>query len=1346
MIDKITTCSKRPLAIDLFEQSIEIHPGKPALISDKETLTFLEVNTRANQLAAFMAEKGVVKSEPILFCFERGANAIISLLALLKLGTPYVPVGPDFPIDRIEMIAQDTKARFAVTDTKGLNAVESLNIDIINTDRLTCLNNLSAENPDTVLSANDTAWILYTSGSTGRPKGVMGTHLGLINRLEWMWKAQPFLPEEVCFQNTAFTTVDSFWEIMGPLCQGVPLQLLPDEVVKDANLLVQALSRYSIRRICLVPSYLSTILKIFPDLGERTPTTDLWVVSGEPLTLDICKRFYESKPDGWLSNQYGLTESCSDVTHFDTRLLSMTKSEELGEFNVPIGQPIDNIRLFVLDEDMMEMPIGIEGEIYLGGDCVSTGYLGLDVLTRERYIQVDSESELAKQLNFSGTLLRTGDRAVWRQYGELEYLGRGDDQVKMNGYRIELGEIESVIQRHPDIQDSAALVSVKKDLHRLVAFVTIKPEASERSQVVLEELRQLTVARLPAYMVPSLILQSDVIPRTSTGKIDRKDLEHYSIDANVLLTNKYVAPSSDTERWLNQQWSALLDIPVISTDVNFFTLGGHSLLATQLLSAINKYFGIGLSLRSFFQAPTIRALATQIEGAPKISTCSKVIIPQQAVSENYPLSLPQQRLWFISQLNPDSPVYHIPIAFELIGDLDINKLQQAFLHVVQDHPLLRARFIQENDQVKQVLAVTTPELEVCDSRWIANNDCSEQPVKLAQLLNTEAMQPMDLANEGAFRATLHCIAEKRHYLALTFHHLIADGSSLNLFLRQLSDAYNMLSEDDKPLQTEQNISYFDFAAWQKLQGISPEHGKQIEYWKEQLKNSDTLLPFPTDLPRPKNGSYRGALHEERIGKETLRLIKQLGLKHGASPFMSLLSVFSTILARYTGRDDIIVGTPASNRHYPDVDSIFGLFVNTVAIRSSCNDELSFAKLLEQVRDTTLAAFENQDVSFDKVVEALQQERNLSFNPIFQVMFDYQHRDELTLSMKGIQSEAHLVDPKSSRFDLSMTVLEDGDGALIKLEYSTDLFLPTTIERFCANFKTLLEAIVEQPDAPLYSYDLISAKENETLSKWNNTASDFPLSQNISQMFSQQAAIHSDAIAVVCKNKQLSYKELDKRSNQLAHYLQDHHNVRANQLVAVSLERSTEMVVALMAVMKSGAAYVPIDPSYPADRIEYMLTQSDARVLITSDSIQEQHDWPLNKTIQIDTEWDQISKASEAALSVISGPDDLVYVIFTSGSTGSPKGVQVVHRGLSNLILDMQQRLRSTENDSLLSVTTISFDIAGLELYLPLSIGAKLILADEEEVTNGERLAELINENQCSIMQATPVTWRSFTGG
>ncbi|MGB2784616.1 amino acid adenylation domain-containing protein [Psychrobacter sp.] len=1330
---------KRLLTVALFEKSVKHYAEKPALFGKSMTLNFSQLNIRVNQLAFFLANKGIVKGEPVLFCFERGADAIIALLALFKLGAPCVPVGYSSPAARIKMVAQDVNARFALVDIKGSDALSDLNIDIINIEQLTELEKFPTDNPSIICAETDVAWIIYTSGSTGRPKGVMGTHLGLLNRLEWMWKAQPFKAGEVCFQNTAFTTVDSFWEIFGPLCQGVPLQLLPDDVVQDANLLVQALSDYSIRRICLVPSYLSTILTIFPDLDQRAPTTDLWVVSGEPLAIDVCKRFYDTKPHSWLSNQYGLTESCADVTCFDTRSLPFIEYERSGELTVPIGRPIDNVQLFILDEAMNEVSIGVEGEIYLGGDCVSAGYLGQDSLTRQCYIDIDFNSVVGKRLNFSGTLFRTGDRAAWRQDGELSYKGRKDEQVKMNGYRIELSEIESVLQRHSDIQDTAALIYTKNNLHCLATFVTIKPESFKKPQLILTELRQLAVERLPTYMVPSIISISCAIPRTSTGKIDRKELEQFTIDTNALSVSDYHAPLSEIELWLSQQWSVLLNIPTISAEVNFFTLGGHSLLAIQLLSLIKKHFNIEISLRSFFHAPTIRALAIQMEKSKKTEAYPDVIIPQHTETNEYPLSFPQQQLWFLSELNPDLAVYHIPISFELKGSLDVNKLQQAFDHVSRSHSLLRARFIQNNNQVIQMLSQTVHEIKVCNIEWLAHIENEKQQVELSKLLSAEAKQIMDLANDGALRATLYRITKHHYYFALTFHHIIADGWSINFYLTQLSDAYNALCEERKLLHIEQKTNYFDFAVWQRTQMESSKIIEQLEYWKEKLKNNNALLAIPTDMPRPKSSSYRGSLYQGRISKDTLVSIKNLGLKHGASSFMTLLAVFSTFLAKYSGCEDVIVGTPASNRHYSGVENIFGLFVNTVAIRSSCHKELLFSNLLEQVRDTTLAAFENQDIPFNKIVEALQQERNLSFNPIFQVMFDYQHTEELNLQMNGIQSQEQLVDISSSRFDLSISVLEDKDGALVKLEYSTDIFLLNTIERFFANFNALLENIARQPDGPLHSYAMTCENEKAMLSRWNDTKPDFSLKQNVSQMFSQRAAMRGDATAIVCKDKHLSYKELNDRSNQLARYLQSC-GAGPNQLVAVSLERSADMVTALLAVMKAGAAYVPIDPLYPVDRVKYMLTESDAKILITSTSLQKDQNWYQGEKVLIDTDWERISKLSDNALPSNNSLEDIAYVIFTSGSTGKPKGVQVVHRGLSNLVLDMQQRLKVTENDTFLSVTTISFDIAGLELYLPLIAGAKLLIASQEEASNGEQLIEIIDENKCSIMQATPVTW------
>lgn len=1325
---------KRLLIVDLFEEIALIHGESLALINDETTLTFAQVNQRANQLASLLKDKGISKRTPVLYCYQRSIDAIISMIALLKMGAPYVPVHPDFPFARTRLIAEDINTRFALGNAFSAEIREKLQIEFIHLPNSAQLASLSWDNPCVPLAGEDISWILYTSGSTGRPKGVMGTHLGMINRLEWMWRTQPFSDGEVCFQNTAFTTVDSFWEIFGPLCQGRALQIIPDHVLKDPMLLVPTLKSCRIQRICLVPSFLGTLLTINPDLGSLLPETKLWIVSGEPLSVDICRRFYAAIPDGHLSNQYGLTESCADITWADTRKMDMDALAAIGEFAVPIGQPIDNVKIYILDENLIPLPEGEEGGIYISGDSVSAGYHLQQALTEQYFLQIKADSAVATQLAFTGVLLRTGDRGCIQKNGLFAFRGRCDDQLKINGYRVEPGEIESVIQRHPYVKDAAVVLQrLPHGGARLVACYTVKSEHPIQTTSIKQTLRVLTQERLPGYMQPSLFIEIKTVPRTSSGKVDRKSIELYLITLIMARDQETKMQTKGAiEEWIVCHWERLVGRNIPSAESNFFALGGHSLLAMQLLASIHQHYGVCIEMRDFFNAPTIHALAIKIETQERKHNVFQQPIFRHENADASPLSFSQQRFWFLSQLKPDSAVYHIPLAFKLRGELNVDRLRLALQHVVAQHPLLQTRFQQEGEAFIQRIIMSTPVLQIVDM--------THQPEGEAIYIQQDAMRRMDLAEEGGTRFTLVKLSDLHHCLVMTFHHIISDGWSLDLFLRQLGETYSALCHNHVPQTYRQNICYFDFIDWEEKQLSSLKWEKQRHYWQDQLQACEALLTLPTDLPRQKSTSYRGAIFSGRVSKNILDAVKTQGLSKGATPFITFLAAFSMLLSRYCGKDDILIGTPVSNRQDAGIEHIFGPFVNTVAIRCSCQSDITLGALLDQVRETTLKAFENQNLPFEKIVEAISCERHLSFNPIVQVMFDYQHYNELQLSMPNLAITPYHIDTKSSRFDLSLTVIEESQGALLKLEYSTDLFYPKTIGRLCDNFLVLLEAIAVSIERSVADYSCTNRKEEKTRLSWNNTVSDFPIGMNITQHIRQIAVEKSAETAVICGDQELSYAELEKRSNKLARYLRSQ-GAEPDKLVAVLLERSVEMVVALLAVMKAGAAYVPIDPAYPAKRIDYMLEQSKAILLITSEKLAQSIARTHLALWRMDADWNEIIHLKDCTLTAVNVPEDLAYVIFTSGSTGNPKGVQVVHHGLINLLLDMQRRLRVTSSDKLLSVTSISFDIAGLELYLPLMTGGKLIIAAKDDITNGELLVSLLNDWHCTIMQATPVTWR-----
>ncbi len=1285
-------------------------------------LSYGELNEKANQLAHYLIRQGVTPGTLVGIYMDRSVEMVVALLGILKAGGAYLPLDPAFPEKRLAFMLRDAKAPFLLTEAALLEGMPENQAEAIAIDK--DWEKITAEsktNPQLVPTENQLAYMIYTSGSTGNPKGVQIPHRAVVNFLFSMEKEPGFTAEDRLLSVTTLSFDISVLEIFLPLICGGGILLVDRFTAADGAALLQTLQASQATVMQATPSTWRMLL----DAGWQAPLPLKALCGGEamPQTLaDALSPLCES-----LWNMYGPTETT--IWSAVDRISASTP--------VRVGPPIANTQFYILDEKMLPLPIGVAGELYIGGDGLALGYFQRPDLTAEKFIPAPSYITQYSDAKSPQRIYKTGDLARYCPDGRIDFLGRLDQQVKIRGFRIELGEIESVLNEAPAI--SQAAVIVREDIpedKRLVAYLQLNPGYSPKTS----ELKKIISEKLPDYMVPSNFMILDQFPLTPNGKLDRKALPAPEETSRETI---FVAPRTPQEQQISAIWEAVLGVEKPGIHDNFFDLGGHSLKMTRVVSRIRDAFKVELPLRDFFEHPTIEGQSSQVGRLLEIKTRQELPpIPAVSGRETAPMSFAQQRLWFLDQLEPDSIAYNVPAAFRLQGTLNPDWLKASLEALGNRHESLRTVFAIAEDQPVQLIRPTFQ----LDFQMIPVEEAStatdekELPDVVQQRLNNACQVKFDLENGPLFQAVLLKISEADHILLLNMHHIISDGGSLEILFREIVENYKSLSQSQEISQPETAVQYADYAIWQQAQMQEKSLTSQLKYWKNQLANLSPL-ELPTDNPRPAEQSYHGSAASLVIPSTLTNELRELSRQSGSSLFMTMLATFQVLLHRYSGQSDIAVGTPVSGRHHPDLENIVGMFVNTLVLRGKFSDDLIFSDLLNEVRSTCLDAFANQDIPFEKLVEEIQPDRDMSRNPLFQVMFIMQTDFWQSFDLPNLQITPASLDPGTARFDLTCSVMENGDELVVAFEYSKDIFDATTIQRMLNHFENLLTAIAKYPFQKIAELPLLTAEEQHQLTtEWNETNAVYPANTCVHQLFEAQAAMLPEKVALTFNGQEMSYRELNGKANQFAGYLHKC-GIGANQLVGVYLERSADMLVALLGIFKAGGAYVPLDPAYPKSRLEMMLTDAQTSAIITESSLLEDMPAQDAQIITIDSDWPEIAKESNENRNFTASADQLAYTIFTSGSTGRPKGVQISQRALVNFLKSMEKEPGMTADDVLLSVTTLSFDISGLELFLPLLSGGKLVLADRETAADGNALADLIKKSGISIMQATPATWR-----
>ncbi|QBP49729.1 amino acid adenylation domain-containing protein [Burkholderia pseudomallei] len=1338
----------------LFEAQAARYPDTIALIADGEPVGYAELNRRANRLARHLSARGLQPDQRVAICIDRGIDMVVAMLAVLKAGGAYVPLDPAYPSERLDYLLRDCAPVALLTHARlGASMQTRLVLALARLDTGCALIDLESDAgawrherdddpPPSGLTPRHLAYVIYTSGSTGQPKGVMVEHRSVCNLVAW--HAGAFDVGTGCRSaSVAGVAFDATtWEVWAALCNGGCLSLAPGDAASDP----QALLRWWRAQELDVGFLVTPLAELAYATGQSNAGMRTLLIGGDRLS-----RWPDSMPPGqMLVNNYGPTEATVVAT--SGRL-------QPGEATPPIGRPIANTRVYVLDAWLRPAPIGVAGELYIGGVQVARGYLNRPELTRERFIDDPFVA--------GGRLYKTGDLARWRTDGRLEYLGRNDFQVKIRGFRIELGEIEAQLAKVAGVRevvvlarDSASAVHDSATEHAAPNAPSPSPEtttataAATATATAIEKrlvayytgdadvvaLRAQAAQHLPSYMVPSAYVRLDAWPLTPNGKLDRRALPAPADDAYARA--EYEAPQGAKEEALAAIWRELLHVERVSRHDNFFELGGHSLLAVQLVSRLRQALSVEVALGTVFDAPVLSALASRLD-----DNTAEVLppIPLAPRDGRIALSLAQQRLWFLTQLEGVSEAYHMSGAVRLDGPLNREVLQRALNRIVMRHEALRTCFAREEGEPIQVIQ---PHADLTVSYHdLREAEQTEQRAK--DLSQAHASAPFDLSRDLPVRVLLLQLADEAHVVQVVMHHIASDGWSVGVFLQELSALYgSFIAEQGDPL-APLPLQYADYAAWQRRWLASGQLEKQGAFWQTNLSGAPTLLELPTDRPRPPKQSHAGASVEVKLGAALSERVKRLSQRHGVTPYMTLLSSWAAVLSRLSGQEEVVIGSPVAGRNRTEVEALIGFFVNTLALRLDLSSEPTVGELLKRTKAQVLSAQAHQDLPFDQVVERVKPPRSTAHPPLFQVMFDWHNTPARALTMPGLTVSVARTETTTSQYDLVLSMQERNGDIVGHLNYATALFDEQTARRYARYWRRLLEGMtagsanVSVARLPL----LDEAEREQVVHEWNATERAYPIRQCIHQLFEAQAARTPNAIAIAIGDERVTYAALNASANRLARHLRAL-GVVADTRVAVCIERGAPMVIALLAIWKAGGAYVPLDPAYPRERIAYMLRDSAPIAVLTSRASRDlvaSHLPDRAPLVVIDAAacpWDALSGDDLDPNDIELNATHLCYVIYTSGSTGQPKGVMIEHRNLVNYTLDAIRWFGLGSGETVLQQNSLNFDLSLEEIVPALSSGAALAPAVELFGAGGSARG---HSARPTMIHLTAAHWQQLVG-
>ncbi|HEY2724811.1 MAG TPA: amino acid adenylation domain-containing protein [Pseudonocardiaceae bacterium] len=1315
---------RRPAAAtlpELFRAQATRTPAAAAVAAADGTLSYAELDRRANRLAHQLLRLGTGTEEMVAVLMDRSVGHVVTVLAIAKAGATYLPLDARAPAERMRTILADSGAAVLVTDASTETAARD-----IHSGHLVVVGGAEAAagpdtDPEVAVHADQLAYVMHTSGSTGVAKGVAVRHRD-VAALATDSRFRGGAHERVLLHSPqAFDA--STYELWVPLLSGGTVVVAPPGDL-DAGSLRRAITGHGLTGLWLTAGLFRLIAEDAPDClaGLR----ELWT-GGDVVPASSVRRVRAACPDLTVVDGYGPTETTTFATCH-----ALPAGAEVPE-SMPIGRPLDGMQVYVLDDAMAPAPPGVPGELHIAGAGLARGYLGRPGLTAERFVADPFGPACSR-------MYRTGDLVRWTSEGELEYLGRTDEQVKVRGFRIEPGEIEATLATHPGVADVAVVAREDEPgVKRLVAYLV----PADAAPPAAGELRALAAQALPDYMVPSAFVVLERLPLSATGKLDRRALPAPERDAGA--EAGYVAPRTPTERVVAQVWAEVLGVARVGAQDSFFDLGGDSILSIRVISRLRTALGVEVSARALFSHPTVAGLAGVIgPDTARTETSATTAIPvlprDGAGPQRFTQSFAQQRLWFLHEFEPDSTEYVTPLAVRLRGALDTEALSRAMTALVARHESLRTTFEAVDGQAVQVVHPPRPVP-------LARLDLTDLPAavrraELDRLLAEESLRPFDLGEGPLLRPRLIRMGAQEHVLALTMHHIVTDGWSGGVLMSDLGELYRAERDGVRPDLPELPVQYPDFAAWQRERLAGTALDDEIGYWRDQL-DGVAPLELPTDRPRPAVHTQNGALVGVDLPAALASRLRALGRRAGATLFMTLVAATQLLLHRWSGQDDVAVGTVVSGRERTELERLVGFFVNTLVLRSTVDQDRSFAAFLAAVRDTVLDGFAHQDVPFERVVDAVQPERDPSRPPLFQAMVVLQNTPSVAADLAGLDAEDVETPLVSAGVDVTVEFHERDDGDLhAALTYNTDLFDAATIERMAGQLRVLLERIVAAPDRPMALLPMLTdAERHQVLDAWNDTDRDVP-ARTLAELVQAQVARTPDAPALLSETGELCYAELNARANRLAHLLIAR-GAGPEQVVALALPRSVDIVIAALAVAKSGAAFLPVDPAYPADRTAFMLADAQPVLVLTrGDSAPEVAD-PAGLVVLDDP---GVVSALESTSDVDPADADrtaplalstAAYLIYTSGSTGRPKGVLVSHAGLASFSAAEVDRFAVRPGDRVLQFSSPSFDASVLELCMSLPVGAALVVPPPGPLV-GEHLAEVLATRRITHALIPPV--------
>jgi amino acid adenylation domain-containing protein len=1334
--DNAVEYAKKTCIHEMFEEQVQVNPDNVALIYNDETLTYAQLNEKANQLAHYLIENHNIKPDTLVgISVERSCLMVIGILGILKASGSYVALDPTHPKKRLEYILLDTELKVVLSQKSILSTFDEQHVETVLLDGgensankynqlFTKYPKNNIEKTSLGLTSSNLAYVIYTSGSTGEPKGVAIEHRNTHAMLQW---ARTVYSDESLSKVLVSTSLNfdlSVFEIFAPLSYG-------GSCVIVSNILSLAEVNLDISLINTVPTAMKALLM----QGSIPSCVKVVNLAGEPLTGKIVNDLLEHTACTKVYNLYGPSE--------DTTYSTCAEFSELIEGKPSIGKIIANSQAFVLNNDLQILPVGTTGQLYLAGDGLARGYLNKPVLTENCFINNPYYNK--NDPKSSPRMYKTGDLVRYLEDGNLEFIGRQDEQVKIRGYRIELSEIEYHITKQAEV-DSAIVLAKKSETDSLVAFVKFnltreinKNDVSVTEtfgcdqEQIIENIKQKIGYMLPEYMVPMAFVIIDEWPLTPNGKVDKRGLHllEYHLD-----NDNYVEPQSETEKELVAIWFELLNLRTdkISSDANFFRLGGNSLLILRLRAEIRKQFGLELSIKSIFKTPYIKDLAEKIEQGIPLSL-KESIIPVLPKSNIAPMSLSQQSLWFINQLNEGSPEYNMPAVFEFKGPLNVGVTEQAIKRIIERHESLRTVFSQTNHGLMQIVSetkdFTLTTIDLCD---LQN---TEKQIKLDRLVKEDAQTNFSLETDSMIRASYICLKDscesKEGVLLINMHHIASDGYSIAIFVDEFITQYQSILNGEPDGLPQLEIQYSDYAHWERnwLQGEQLDKG--LSFWSHQLSGLPEIHNLPLDYTRPPRQTFKGKTHHTYIKKEKYNTLELLCQNNDSTLFMGLQSVFSVLLARHSNETDIVMGTPIVNREQIEVMPMIGFFMNNLVLRSDLSSNPTFIDLLKKNKLMLLDAYAHQRVPFDRIVDNIQPERSLSHSPLFQVMVVLQNNNQKNLELPGIKFNLLKLDNCIAKYDLNLIITEHDQGLSLEWEYNTGIFKAETIERMAGHFSILVSSLAEVPENNIFKVKMLSETEyNQQTFDWNNTLAEYPKHLAIHELFELQVNQTPDAVAVIFENESISYRELNKKANQLANYFVQN-EAKPGDFIALCINRSIEMVIGLLGILKAGGAYIPLDPNYPSDRKQRIILKSKAKLVLT-DKCNEGH---FNERLLIETALD--GSFDQNNLEIKKNPEDTAYVIFTSGSTGEPKGVVIAHHSVVNLVNLVNKNFKIDTHDVILCITSVGFDLSVYDIFGALSIGAKLVISDMLDHQDPEKLLQLIESNKVTFWNSVPST-------